>query len=156
MISTSFVYLSTEQLLLRPHESRQEIGGAGKAYEKAPTEVALSVDFVEFADGSRWGNDVGKSGARLDGQRAGTRTAIKQYREILAQKGVEGLELALTNSSLIKSESGTAPVDWQEGFRTGVSIVTRRLATAKLKEGSEGLKRELDQPLDSKGGRRDQ
>jgi hypothetical protein len=153
--STSFTHFPTVKLLLRPHASMQEEGGAGRLYEQPPVEVGLSVDFVEFADGTRWGVDVGKSGERLDGQRAGGKAAIKKYREVLANKGVESLELALAGSTVITPESQTGSADWQEGFQTGVDIVKHRLAGAKLKDGLAGIKSELDKPFDSKGGRRE-
>ena len=155
ILSTAFVHLPAEQLLLRPHVSKQEDGGVGKAYAKAPIEITISVDFIEFADGSRWGVDVGKSGERLDGQRAGGKAATKKYREVLDNKGIQGLELALTNANLIKPESERQSVDWQDGFNVGVNIVKSRLARAKLKDGPEGIKSELDKPFDSREGRRE-
>jgi hypothetical protein len=149
--STSFTYLPSANLILRPHESRQENGGVGKSYPKAPIEITLNVDFVEFVDGTRWGEDLGKSGDRLDGLRSGGQEAIKRYRDVLNLKGVAGLEAAMSDSSFLKpsSEAGRS-TDWQDGFRTGVNTVTQRLISAKTKGGLEGVKSELDRPLGSK------
>lgn len=156
VISTSFTYLPSDNLLLRPHESRQENGGVGKTYPKAPIEITLNVDFVEFADGTRWGEDSGKSGDRLDGLRSGGREAIKKYRDVLDHKGVAGLEAAMSDSSFLKPsfEAGRS-TDWQDGFRTGLNIATQRLVSAKIKGGLEGVKSELDKPFDSKDRERE-
>jgi hypothetical protein len=155
IISTSFTYLPSDNLLLRPHESRQENGGIGKTYPKAPIEITLNVDFVEFTDGTRWGEDSGKSGDRLDGLRSGGREAIKKYRAVLDHKGVAGLEVAMSDSSFLKPAFEGRSTDWQDGFRTGVNIVTQRLMSAKIKGGLDGVKSELDKPFDSEDGVRE-
>jgi len=156
IVGTSFVHLPSETLILRPHESRQEDGGFGKASDRAPSEINISVDFVEFADGTRWGEDVGKSGDRLDGQRAGGEAAIKRYREALSTQGLQGLEIALDNPNLVQPQRGTTDsTDWREGFVQGVSVVKQRLIRAKVKDGQAGVAVELTKPFDSKVGRRD-
>jgi hypothetical protein len=92
------VHFPAEKLLFPPHVSRQEDGGIGRIYQQAPVEIVLAVDFVEFADGTRWGDDIGKSGERLDGQRAGGNAAITKYREVLLKEGINGLESAFAES----------------------------------------------------------
>ena len=154
-IGTSFVHFPAETLLFRPADSRADDGGIGSAYPKAPVEITLIVDFVEFADGSTWGEDSSRSGDRLDGKRAGGRAAIKKYREILNQRGLPALELALTNSAPVTPEGDNLSAEWYDGFATGVSVVKHRLTTAKQKRGPEGLKSELEKPFDSKDGRRE-
>lgn len=89
IVSTTLVQFP-EALLFGAHGSRQEDGGIGEAYQTTPLKLVLAVDFVEFADGTRWGDDVGKSGEKLDGKREGGRAAIKKFREILEIEGVDG------------------------------------------------------------------
>lgn len=157
VVGTGFVHFPAEQLLFQPHSSRQEAAGIGKTYERKPVEIVLTVDFVEFADGSRWGDDVGRSGERLDGQRAGGNAAITKYRDVLLKEGITGLEsaLALPEITLMSPESAKRSADWRDGFRSGVDILKRRLADARVKGGSEGIRIELDKPFDSKSGRRE-
>ncbi len=73
--STSLVHFPGQKAFLAPQQSRYEEGGVGKTYEQVPIEINLSMDFVEFADGTTWGKDIGRSGEKLDGQRAGGRAA---------------------------------------------------------------------------------
>jgi len=117
--------------------------------------VELVVDFVEFADGTRWGDNKGKFAERLDGMRAGGKAAIKKYREILAKDGANGFERAMENSNLIQPEEHSNPGDWADGFNTGVNIVKNRLKAAKTKGEQDEIKRELDKPFDSTEGRQE-
>ncbi len=152
---TSLVHFRSESLLLRPAASRVDDGGIGSAYPKPPVEITLIVDFVEFADGSRWGDDTSRSGDRLDGKRAGGQSAIKRYREILNQRGLQALELALTDAAPVTPEGENLSAEWYDGFATGVSVVKHRLIKAKQKRGLEAMKSELEKPFDSKDGRRE-
>src|SRR5207248_5158720 len=87
VIGTHLTHYPAVKLFLRPHESKQEEGGRGRIYQSPPNKVELIVDFIEFVDGTNWGNDASKSGEMLDGYRAGGKAAIKKYREILATEG---------------------------------------------------------------------
>lgn len=155
IIRTDLTHSPAVKLFLKPHESRQEEGGLGSIYQSPPDKVELSVDFVEFADGTRWGDDVNKSGETLDSFRAGGKAAIKRYREILVNEGANGLEQALANPNLIQPESQPKSVKWTDGFNSGVSTVKSRLSRAKTKGGLDGVKHELDKPFDSTEGRQE-
>ena len=154
IISTTWTNSPAVKLFLKPHESRQEDGGQGRTYNSPPVKVELTVDFVEFADGTRWGDDAGKYGEMLDGERAGGKAAMKKYREILATKGIGELEQELANSTLIQPETPKS-VDWNNGFSVGVNRVKRRLKEAQIKGGQNEIKRELDKPFDSTEGRQE-
>ncbi len=153
IVTTTLSHLPAKKLLLGPHDSRQEESGSGKTYDRAPTEVRLSVDFVEFADATRWGEDQIRSGERLDGERAGGRAALKKYREVLAADGVNVLIEALENPNLIQLGDPTKSSNWLDGFKTGTSIVKGRLAAARMKGGHDAVRRELEKPFDSTEGR---
>jgi hypothetical protein len=152
---TSSSYFPAVKLYLKPYETNQVEGGLGGIYETPPVEVEMAVDFVEFADGTRWGDDQGKSGERLDGTRAGGKAAIKKFREILDREGNDGLEQAIENPDLIKPENHPRPDNWALGFQTGVNMVKNRLRAAKTKGGKDEAKRELDKPFDSTEGRQE-
>jgi hypothetical protein len=155
IISTSLTHAPAVKQFLKPHQSRQEEWGLGKTYPSPPIKVELAVDFVEFADGTKWGEDTHKSGDRLDGMRAGGKAALKQYRKVLVNEGINGLEQAPASLNLIQPENQLKSGDWVEGFNIGVNTVTRRLSAAKAKGGQDAVKRELDKPFDSTEGRQE-
>jgi hypothetical protein len=155
ILTTEFTHFPAVKLLLGPHESKQEEGGEGRTYKQAPVEVNLIVDFVEFADGTRWGEDKGKSGDMLDGKRAGGRAALKKYREIFASAGLKGLEQDLAKTDLVQSGGSLKSAAWMDGFKQGVNIIKYRLAAAKSKGGNDAARRELDNAFDSTDGRRE-
>lgn len=155
IIGTELAHSPAVKLFLKSHESRQEEGGRGRIYESPPDKVELAVDFVEFADGTRWGADASKSGDRLDGIRAGGKAAGKRYREIFANEGENGLEQALKSEVLIQPENQSKSNEWTEGFSTGVNTVKSRLSAAKKKGGHDGARRELEKPFDSTEGRQE-
>jgi hypothetical protein len=154
IVSTVWTNSPAMKLFLKPHESRQEDGGRGRAYQSPPVKVELAVDFVEFADSARWGDDAGKYGEILDGERAGGKAAMKKYREILANRGINGLEQELANSNSIQPETPKSG-DWSNGFNMGVNMVKRRIKEAQTKGGQNEVKSELDKPFDSTEGRQD-
>jgi hypothetical protein len=155
IVTTEFTHFPAVKLLLGPHESKQEEGGEGRTYKQAPVEVNLIVDFVEFADGTRWGEDKGKSGDVLDGKRAGGRAALMKYREIFASAGLMGLEEDLAKTDLVQSEGSLKSAAWVDGFKQGVNIIKFRLAAAKSKGGNDAARRELNNAFDSTDGRRE-
>lgn len=152
---TEFINLPAVKLFMKPNETKQEEGGRSRSYSSSPTKIELSVDFVEFADGTRWGKDTGKSGETLDGIRAGGKAAIKKYREILATEGIDGLERAMGNSDLVKPENQSMSGKWRDGFTMGVNFVKGRVSTAKTRGGQDEARRELEKPFDSTEGRQE-
>lgn len=155
IIGTELVHSPAVKLFLKPHESRQKEGGRGSIYQTPPVEVELSVDFVEFADGTRWGVDANKSGETLDGLRAGGKAAVKRYREILVKEGMNGLEQALGSQDLIQPDNHPKSAKWIDGFNLGVSIVKSRLSAAKKRDGRDEARRELEKSFDSTEGRQE-
>lgn len=155
IIGTTLSHSPAVKLFLVPHDSRQKEGGLGSIYQSPPIKVELAADFVEFADGTRWGEDKANSGDRLDGIRAGGKAAMKKCREILANGGTDRFEEALANLSSILPENHSQSDVWVEGFSIGVNIVKSRLSEAKLKKGQDEVKRELAKPFDSTEGRQE-
>jgi hypothetical protein len=156
IISTDLTNSPAGKLLLKPHESKQEEGGNGRIYKSLPDKMELAVDFVEFADGTRWGDDTSKSGEKLGGFRAGAKAAIKRYREILASDGINALEHVLGSQDLVQPDNQPKSTEWIDGFNWGVNNVKGRLSKAKTKGGQDEVKRELDKSFDSMEGRQEQ
>jgi hypothetical protein len=155
IIDTSLNHSPAVKLFLKPNESRRQEGGLGRSYQSPPDKVELAIDFVEFADGSRWGADKSESGEMLDGFRAGGKAAIKKYREILNNQGANGLEQALEKTDSMQPDNQSKSVKWLDGFNSGVGTVKSRLAATKTKGGQEAVKRELEKPFDSTEGRQE-
>jgi hypothetical protein len=151
--TTTLTHLPAKRLLLGPGASRQEEGGTGKTYDSLPTLITLSVDFIEFADGSRWGKDQVKSGERLDGERAGARAALKKYREIKSVGGVKKLVETFEASTAIVAEDKNKSSNWLLGFHHGSAVVRTRLRKAKTRGGEAEVEKELTKPYDSTEGR---
>lgn len=122
-------------------------------YAEPVTSIMLSVDFVEFVDGSVWGPDTYKSNQRLEGQRAGAK-AVKGRLSKLKERG--DLTALLKAVTTARAEIGIPPghsAEWEEGFRTGAAITHNRLRRANLKGGLAHVESELQQPFDTSEGR---
>ncbi|HEV2912035.1 MAG TPA: hypothetical protein VGX92_01855 [Pyrinomonadaceae bacterium] len=146
--------LPSLNLLLQPNQSRSINKDNGEQYTHAINEVTLSVDFIEFSDGSTWGNDSFKSAERLAGRRAGGKAAIKKFREKLATGGLNALTDAITQDNIVDPDPLIVSQDWREGFRAGVGVVRNRLKEAK--GGLAGVAKELEKPFDASDGRQEQ
>ncbi|HEX8396374.1 MAG TPA: hypothetical protein VF644_02940 [Pyrinomonadaceae bacterium] len=156
-IGSTLTHLPTMSNLLQSNQSRHISGGGGSNYSEPVNEIILSVDFVEFADGSAWGEDYFKAAERLAGQRAGGKAAISNFRQKLGTAEFrftsneiesESLELA---SAVDKSKSST----WKDGYQSGIGIVRNRLNRALNEGGIEEVKKELEKPFDASEGRPD-
>lgn len=110
--------------------------------------VLLSIDYVEFEDGSSWGNDNQRKSKALAGEREGRKVAIKQLKDLLKN---QNLSSASDITNLLKDlEEITVYVpdvnqsdEWKRGFRLGYKSVVSIL------QGIEGKKIEkLTQKLD--------
>ena len=124
--------LELSNVVLRPGQYFTESITYQPSADK-PNQVTLSVDFVEFADGTTWGPNLYKADEMLDGQRAGAREAKKR---ILKAYKSDGVQAAL---NLVEDPATAAPLPeaaqtWKAGYNRGYSFTTRRLK-ALLKEG---------------------
>jgi hypothetical protein len=155
-IGSILTHLPTLSKLLQSNHSQQESRG-GTTYSEPVNEIILSVDFVEFADGSAWGEDYFKAAERLAGQRAGGKVAISNFRQKLGTAEFrftsneiesESLELA---SAVDKSKSS----NWKDGYQSGIGIVRNRLNRALNEGGIEEVKKELEKPFDASEGKPD-
>lgn len=117
-------------------------------YSQPPQYAVLSVDFVEFLDGSRWGDDTYRSGERLDGWRAGARAEAES---ILKEIRVNGLDMALNDvqfnrSDVLKPTEGTP--EYLDGFRLGVDSMRARVLHSGGKNKVNQIVTELQKPID--------
>lgn len=155
VVHTTLANIPAVTLFLKPYDVRQAEGGLNSTYQVPPIKVELTVDFVEFVDGTRWGEDSSQSGDKLDGMRAGGKAAMKKYREILVSRGVGAVEATLADTELPPREPRPKSDAWARGFEIGIDMVKGRLARAKEKKGRDEIRVELGKPFDSTEGRQE-
>lgn len=141
-------WVSNAQSLLRPGDSRTvDIGGA--RYSLPIERLVVSVDFLEFTDGTTWGPDTYSSREVLAGLRTGAKTAAKQWRQVLAAQGATGfareLERADDDSSIPLCES----LKWREGFKQGIILIKERVKREARDFSPTEIERVLSQPIDA-------
>lgn len=146
-------HLPSLSLLLQPHQSRTLHNAGSSKYTQPVSELILSVDFIEFTDGSTWGDDSFHSAQRLAGRRAGGRAAVKKFRERLKTGGPDILTDTVIQNEIVQPDNQVASQDWQEGFQAGVGMVCNRLKNAKGRGGNVEVVRELEKPFDASEGR---
>lgn len=143
-------FWSISSLLYPQAKNVEDFGGT--TYGVAVNKITLSVDYVEFADGSTWGPDTFKASQRLAGKRAGGRLSLKNLRDKFKARGVasvlEGIEQEL-NLAPPPDKSDI----WKEGFKEGTNLVRLRIQHAKSKGGLSAVEAELLQPFDVSEGR---
>jgi len=126
----------------------------GDSQDEPVKSVRLTLDFVEFADGSIWGPDTSNSRDMLAGQREGARFIRQQLRQLLQSKGEESLKADLqrneaADQSIDASIAANHSSQWVEGFRNGAASARRRLRSALASGNKQTLRTELDRPFDT-------
>jgi len=98
--------------------------------------LSLSIDYVEFEDGSFWGKDTQKQSEQIAGGRAGVEFAAEQLKS-LADKRETAVLNALLEKELVNVDvplpNSVQGEEWKMGFKQGYKSVLYF-----LKEQSEG------------------
>lgn len=118
---------------------------------EAPASVTLSVDFVEFDDGSTWGADSYHSRDRLAGQRAGAKAERLRLRGLLKARGSSAVFDAVREdvSDDAKGEGANKHTEeWMQGYRNGVGSVRNRLRRNLPAGDPARVEGELAKPFD--------
>jgi hypothetical protein len=114
--------------------------------------VNLTVDFVEFTDGTTWGPDTQHSSDILLGQREGARVERRRLRQLLRSKGPKAVIDDFQVADFSKAEALVGrehSAYWFDGFHSGVSSIQRRLKQASLSTNAEQIENELSKPFDT-------
>lgn len=118
------------------------------------TSVTLSVDYVEFGDGTAWGKDTRRAAEYLAGQREGRRAAVKKIEELREQQGVGGVaELLRKKDAEVAAPPAGRASEWDYGFRVGHNATLYELRKAHVKGGLQALGSELRKQLEDVDGR---
>ena len=111
---------------MRPGDTRQvEIGGLN--YGEMPEAITLSVDFVEFVSGTRWGPDTLKTGETIDGVRAGAQAESEVLLNVLMTRGPDALIRSLDSIKPEVDQNLPRSSEWLDGFRHGVGWIRERV-----------------------------
>jgi hypothetical protein len=115
--------------------------------------LTLSMDYVEFADGTAWGKDMQHTAEHLAGQREGRKQAFIKIREVFDKQGIGAVtELIRQEGAEIIGPPGGHSPNWEYGFRVGHNSILYHLKTAYQKGGLQKLAAELH--MQSEGSER--
>ena len=119
---------------------------SGIQYAEPPINLVLSVDFVEFADGTKWGPDTFKHGEMFDGFRAGAKKAKAVLLEKLSANGPDVLVDSLDSLKVDPYRTNSHSSGWLKEFAHGVEWMRERVRS-KGKDTFE-IKKELRRSID--------
>src|SRR5262245_5424771 len=115
--------------------------------------IALTVDFVQFADGTTWYSTDGQKVVHPDGMRAGAREAAEHLIKILESTGPEAVLKALPLIHADVSDGMSTFNTWGFGHYCGVTNVLVKVQHANRERGFKAiegaLRRILDDPAES-------
>jgi hypothetical protein len=146
--SLSFSNLTSTTAIIQPNQTRSE-EMRGHGYAAMPQSLKIAVDFVEFVDGSTWGQDVFESAQRLEGQRAGAKAMLDRLRRIKQQSGIEAVVKAVEDDALETRPPDEKIEIWKEGFKTGVGSVGARVRLAYKNGGLSAAQVAIEKPYDT-------
>ena len=113
-----------------------------------PDEIlSLSIDYVEFEDGSFWGEDTQGQSEHISGGRAGVKAATEQLKKLVDKHEIvvltSLLEKALVDVDVPLPESVQSE-KWRKGFENGYKGVVYFLKGQREK-GIEEISKRLDE-----------
>lgn len=134
--------------LLRPGDA-QTVSIGGTRYSLPIERLVVSIDFLEFTDGTTWGADTYSSREVLTGMRAGEEATARYLLGLLTAQGpttfARELERADDDSSIPLGESPK----WREGFQRGMAFIRARVKHEARDFSATEIERALTQPIDA-------
>jgi hypothetical protein len=116
--------------------------------------VSLSIEYVEFSDGTSWGPDSAKYADQSAGQRAAMLILSKRLRSFLSAGNPDEVMSAIeTAAASIEPPAGRSD-EWKGAFRSAGNSIVSRLKRAQAKGGLNLVDRELRRLSESSSGRR--
>jgi len=148
--STDFQNLTQQSSIWQPTSIK--VNEVSDTRDEPIVSVRLTIDFVEFTDGSIWGPDTHHSSDILIGQREGARIERERIRQLLRSKGTKALvdDIQGPDFSIAETPAGKNHSEyWLEGFRSGVSSIRRRLKQLYPSSDVKQVELELSKPFDT-------
>lgn len=135
--------------ILQPNQSLGRSTWRPVPASDAETPVELTLDFVEFADGTVWGADGCQAAERLGGLRAGARAAKAHFKKRLAEKGLDALVQRLyADDPALGTPEGHSDA-WKAGFRGAINTYRERIRQANVEGGLPEVEATLQRPFDT-------
>jgi hypothetical protein len=142
------VQSSTADSLMSPHDTRTVIVG-GAHYSLPIEQIVVSVDFVEFTDGTSWGTDTYSSKEVLAGMRAGARRTAAHLLRVFTGSGANALSAELERVGNENDVAAEASEKWREGFQRGVAFIKERAKREITIYSPRDVERILTLPIDA-------
>lgn len=143
-----FSQSSTAKSILWPGDIRTESIGGGH-YSSRIERIIVSLDFVEFTDGTSWGPDTNSSKDLLAGMRAGAQTMAAHLRDVFGAKGATSLSAELEGAANELGTAAAASVKWREGFQRGAAFIRERAKREIKNFAPAEVGRILSLPIDA-------
>lgn len=141
-VTLGFGINANSQELILPPGKQRELAVLNRDKEK----IDLSVDFVEFADGTVWGSDTAKYGERLAGERVAARAEAQRLIKLLETSGLSAVVAAVSESEIYLRSNYFS---LSESSSLGGALATRlRVRRAYEKGGLSAVETALRQPYD--------
>lgn len=118
--------------------------------EKEDETISLSIDYIEFADGSSWGIDKEETSKEIAGEREGRIAAIKQLKDSIKNQNMTS---SYNGKNLLEQDVRELSIDipktnqsdkWKAGFRGGYKAVISLVQMSNIKE-TQTLMQKLDE-----------
>ncbi|HEX7330989.1 MAG TPA: hypothetical protein VF290_05790 [Pyrinomonadaceae bacterium] len=114
-------------------------------YENVSSEqhrITLSVDYVEFSDGKKWGVDSLKSSEKVAGSRAGLKVLMTRLAETIGSTNANELANVLESMGNIEPPPQHSE-EWNYGFQWATRSVVNRLKRANQTGGLSQVNTEM-------------
>jgi gas vesicle protein len=134
--------------IFAPAQIGQDSFSEARANIKSNGKMFLSVDYVKFADGSSWGKDTQKQSEYISGQSEGTKTAVKQIKQLIISRNKE-----ILSNMLQKEMDELNPPDidekksakWRNGLVAGYRSVLISVRSAHEQNGMEAVSLKIEE-----------
>lgn len=133
-----------------PWQSRQTHPGTygDKTFSPPLKGIEMSVDFVEFADGTTWGPDTTNAAERVAGHYAGRAAERDRLIKLLEEGGTQAVITAIEADDVqIVSQSGRSE-RWEHNYRIGAKYYRLGLRRTYKNEGLAAMETSLRKELD--------
>jgi hypothetical protein len=142
--------------LFQPNQIRTSVTGGNFTDPDIPQRIIVGVDFVEFNDGSTWGEDATRTKESLSGSRAGAKVYLEYLQRVKRERGIHAVIKTVNQpiTEALKVENALIPNSnqngrWTLGFRDGMSKTKQRIKKAFESNGIKAAEAELEKPFDS-------
>ena len=144
-----FVNLTKSTAILQPTQITEV--NLGYSPHDLPETIRLTVDFVEFSDGTTVGPDVHNSRDKLAGMREGGKREKQRLRDLLKGKGPTAVLDSIMSDPASDSEPNgisKPSEEWLQGFRSGVGSIRHRIKQVGQANDRKRVELELTKPFD--------